>query len=87
MHDRYLIQVRELDVELETTKQRSKENLQQAVLIERERITQMQWDMEEIRRKSMEMEAKLKFEKVLLDFASFIYLFIYINLEEAKHKR
>lgn len=61
MHDRYLIQVRELDVELETTKQRSKENLQQAVLIERERITQMQWDMEEIRRKSMEMEAKLKF--------------------------
>lgn len=64
-------------MELETTKQRSKDNLQQAVLTERERITQMQWDMEEIRRKSMEMEAKLKFEKVLLDFASLIYLYVY----------
>lgn len=52
--------VKDLEVELETTKQKSKENLQQAILIERERLTQMQWDMEELRRKSLEMEFKLK---------------------------
>ncbi|KAL4650859.1 hypothetical protein ACB092_01G117800 [Castanea dentata] len=52
--------VKDLEGELETTKQKSKENLQQALLMERERHTQMQWDMEELRRKSMEMELKLK---------------------------
>lgn len=55
--------VKDLEVELETTKQKSKENLQQALLMERERNTQMQWDMEELRRKSMEMELKLKSEQ------------------------
>ncbi|KAK7283092.1 hypothetical protein RIF29_12370 [Crotalaria pallida] len=54
--------VKDLEVELEATKQKSKENLQQAILIERERFTQMQWDMEELRRKSLEMELKLKSE-------------------------
>lgn len=53
-----------MEVELETTKQKNKENLQQAILIERERFTQMQWDMEELRRKSMEMEMNLKSESV-----------------------
>lgn len=53
-------QVKDLEVELETTKQKSKENLQQAILIEIERVTQMRWDMEELRRKSFEMELKLK---------------------------
>ncbi|KAL5559776.1 hypothetical protein UlMin_035987 [Ulmus minor] len=52
--------VKDLEVELATDRQKSKENLQQAILIERERYTQMQWDMEELRRKSMEMELKLK---------------------------
>ncbi|XP_037493080.1 PX domain-containing protein EREL1 isoform X2 [Jatropha curcas] len=52
--------VKDLEAELETTKQRNKENLQQAILIERERLTQMQWDMQELRRKSLEMELKLK---------------------------
>ncbi|KAK4853779.1 hypothetical protein QYF36_014459 [Acer negundo] len=52
--------VKDLEVELETTKQKSKETLQQAILIERESVTQMQWDMEELRRKSFEMEWKLK---------------------------
>ncbi|KAB1204638.1 hypothetical protein CJ030_MR8G012710 [Morella rubra] len=52
--------VKDLEVELKTCKQKSRENLQQALLVERERFTQMQWDMEEIRRKSMEMELKLK---------------------------
>ncbi|XP_041016690.1 PX domain-containing protein EREL1 [Juglans microcarpa x Juglans regia] len=55
--------VKDLEVELETSKQKSKENLQQALLIERERVTQMQWDMEELRRKSMEMDMKLKHEQ------------------------
>ncbi|XP_052194943.1 PX domain-containing protein EREL1 isoform X2 [Diospyros lotus] len=52
--------VKDLEVELETIKQKSKENLQQAILTERERVTQMQWDMEELRQKSLEMELKLK---------------------------
>ncbi|CAN6583680.1 unnamed protein product [Malus baccata var. baccata] len=55
--------VKDLEVELETTRQKSKENLQQAILIERERFTKMQWDMEELRRKSLEMELKLKSEQ------------------------
>ncbi|KAE9603702.1 putative Phox domain-containing protein [Lupinus albus] len=54
--------VKDLEVELEATKQKSKENLQQAVLIERERFTQMQWDMEVLRQKSLELEMKLKSE-------------------------
>ncbi|CAL0305720.1 unnamed protein product [Lupinus luteus] len=54
--------VKDLEVELEATKQKSKENLQQAVLIERERFTQIQWDMEVLRQKSLEMEMKLKSE-------------------------
>ncbi|VVB10717.1 unnamed protein product [Arabis nemorensis] len=52
--------VNDLEGELETTKQRSKENLEQAIMTERERFTQMQWDMEELRQKSYEMEMKLK---------------------------
>ena len=59
------MQVKDLEVELETTKQKSKDNLQQAILIERERVTQMQWDMEELRRKSFEMELKLKSQQVV----------------------
>ncbi|KAL6217006.1 hypothetical protein ACLB2K_010224 [Fragaria x ananassa] len=55
--------VKDLEVELETTRQKSKENLQQAILVERERFTKMQWDMEELRRKSLEMELKLKSEQ------------------------
>ncbi|KAL3655837.1 hypothetical protein CASFOL_000233 [Castilleja foliolosa] len=57
--------VKDLEVELETTKQKSKENLEQAMLIERERVTQMQWDMEELRQKSMELELKLSSEQSL----------------------
>lgn len=61
-----------MEVELETSKQKNKENLQQAILIERERFTQMQWDMEELRRKSLEMEMKLKSESVM----TFLYIYI-----------
>ncbi|KAJ0031617.1 hypothetical protein Pint_12425 [Pistacia integerrima] len=55
-----MTKVKDLEVELETSKQKSKENLHQAILNERERFTQMQWDMEELRRKALEMEWKLK---------------------------
>ena len=58
------LQVKYLEVDLETTNQSSKENLQQAVLIERERFTQTQWDVEEMQRKCIEMELKLKCEQV-----------------------
>lgn len=66
-HHHYLYlwsQVKDLEVELEATEQKGKENLQQAVFIERERVTQMQWDMDELRRKCSEMESKLKLEQV-----------------------
>ncbi|KAK4480166.1 hypothetical protein RD792_013228 [Penstemon davidsonii] len=56
--------VKDLEVELETTKVKSKENLEQAMLIERERITQMQWDMEELRQRSLEMKFKLDSQQV-----------------------
>ncbi|XVF48345.1 hypothetical protein PTKIN_Ptkin03bG0182800 [Pterospermum kingtungense] len=57
--DYLMTKVKDLEVELESTKQKSIENLQQAILIERERFTQMQWEMEELRHKSLEMELKL----------------------------
>ncbi|CAN4076112.1 unnamed protein product [Withania somnifera] len=59
--------VKDLEVELKATKQKSKENLEQAILIERERVTQMQWDMEELRRKSLEMELKMNSHKRLYE--------------------
>lgn len=37
-------------------------------MLERERVTQMQWDMDELRRKCSEMESKLKFEQVGYSF-------------------
>ncbi|XP_058226700.1 PX domain-containing protein EREX isoform X2 [Rhododendron vialii] len=55
--------VKDLEVDLETTKQSSKENLQQAILIERERYTQTQWDVEELRRKCIDTELELKSER------------------------
>ncbi|KAJ1393479.1 PX domain superfamily [Sesbania bispinosa] len=60
----YLVtKVKDLEVELETTQMNCRENMQQAVLTEKERFTQMQWDMEELRRKCLETEMKLKFEE------------------------
>ncbi|KAK4837071.1 hypothetical protein QYF36_002594 [Acer negundo] len=55
--------VKDLEVELETTRENCKENMQQAVLSEKERITQMQWDMEELRKQCLETELKLKYEQ------------------------
>ncbi|KAK2425462.1 Phox (PX) domain-containing protein [Trifolium repens] len=60
----YLVtKVKDLEVELETTRLNCRESMQQAVLTEKERFTQMQWDMEELRRKCLETEMKLKFEE------------------------
>lgn len=56
-----------MEVELETTRLNCKENMQQAVLAEKERFTQMQWDIEELRRKCLETEMKLKLEEVYCD--------------------
>ena len=69
-----------MEGELETTKQKSKENLQQALLMERERNTQMQWDMEELRRKSMEMELKLKSKQVIYLSTILVYFNLYFSL-------
>lgn len=55
--------VKDLEVELETTSENCKENMQQAVLNEKERFTQMQWDMEELRKLLLETELKLKYEQ------------------------
>ncbi|OIW09064.1 hypothetical protein TanjilG_16291 [Lupinus angustifolius] len=55
--------VKDLEAELETTRVKCRENVQQAVLTEKERFTQMQWDMEELGRKCLEMEMKLKSEE------------------------
>ncbi|KAG6789054.1 hypothetical protein POTOM_005138 [Populus tomentosa] len=55
--------VKDLEVDLETTRNNCKENMQQAVLIERERFTQTQWDVEELRRQCLELELKLKLEQ------------------------
>lgn len=65
-------------MELETTKQRSKENLQQAVIVEKERLTQMQWEMEELRRNSFEMELKLKSRQVTFYAALLPYLYMFL---------
>ncbi|KAK6927546.1 Phox homology [Dillenia turbinata] len=59
--DYLTIKVKDLEGELETTKQKGKENLQQALLVERERVNQMQWDMEELRSKLWEAESKYEF--------------------------
>ncbi|CAK7356947.1 unnamed protein product [Dovyalis caffra] len=55
--------VKDLEVDLETTRNNCKENMQQAVLIEKERFTQTQWDVEELRRQCLELELKLKYEQ------------------------
>ncbi|XP_060205169.1 PX domain-containing protein EREX-like isoform X2 [Lycium barbarum] len=55
--------VKDLEIELESLKQSGKENLQQAVSTEREKFTEKLWDMEELRRKCVEMELKLTSEQ------------------------
>ncbi|KZV22599.1 hypothetical protein F511_02616 [Dorcoceras hygrometricum] len=54
---------KDLEIELDTTKKSGLENLEKAILDERERFTQTQWDMEDISRKCLEMELRLKAEQ------------------------
>ncbi|GAB2293637.1 hypothetical protein Dimus_027850 [Dionaea muscipula] len=58
-----LMKVKDLEVELETAREANKESLRNAVSTEREKFTQTQWDMEELRKKCMELELKLKAEQ------------------------
>ncbi|KAJ8774089.1 hypothetical protein K2173_009520 [Erythroxylum novogranatense] len=55
--------VKDLEMDLETTRTNCKDNMQQAVFTERERFNQMQWDVEELRRQCLELEIKLKYEQ------------------------
>ncbi|KAH6800688.1 hypothetical protein C2S52_001152 [Perilla frutescens var. hirtella] len=55
--------VKDLETELESTKYIGKENIKQALSVESERYTQIQWDMQELKRKCMEMELGLKAEQ------------------------
>ncbi|CAH2053589.1 unnamed protein product [Thlaspi arvense] len=51
--------VKDLEVELETTRESCKQGMEQTVLKEKERFTQIQWDMEELRKQCMDMESLL----------------------------
>ncbi|CAA7057946.1 unnamed protein product [Microthlaspi erraticum] len=51
--------VKDLEAELETTQESCKRGMEQTVLNEKERLTQIQWDMEELRKQCMEMESLL----------------------------
>uniref|UniRef100_A0A1J3E2Y8 PX domain-containing protein n=1 Tax=Noccaea caerulescens TaxID=107243 RepID=A0A1J3E2Y8_NOCCA len=51
--------VKDLEAELETTQESCKRGMEQTVLNEKERFTQIQWDMEELRKQCMEMESLL----------------------------
>lgn len=56
--------VKDLEMEVETRSQSSKEKMQQAISTERERCTHLQLEnMEELRRKCMELELKLTTEQ------------------------
>ncbi|CAL1377730.1 unnamed protein product [Linum trigynum] len=58
-----MMRVKDLEADLETTKDSCKENMQQAALKERERFTQMQWDIEELKNRYFEKEMNLEFEQ------------------------
>ncbi|CAH8260646.1 unnamed protein product [Arabidopsis lyrata] len=65
--------VRDLEVELETTRESCKQGMEKTVLDEKERFTQIQWDMEELRKQCMEMESLLnsiKDEKTNIETAN-----------------
>ncbi|KAL9267960.1 PX domain-containing protein [Drosera capensis] len=60
----YLVmKVKDLETELEIARETNKESLKNAVSSERERYTQMQWDMEELRKRCLESELRLKNEQ------------------------
>ncbi|XP_010503583.1 PREDICTED: protein CROWDED NUCLEI 4-like [Camelina sativa] len=65
--------VKDLEVELETTRESCKQGMEKTVLDETERFTQIQWDMEELRKQCMDMESLLnsiKDEKANIETAN-----------------
>ncbi|KAK6912239.1 Phox homology [Dillenia turbinata] len=59
------MKVKDLEVELEATKHSCKESMQQSVFLEKRKIySKMWWDLEELRRKCLELELKLKMKRV-----------------------
>eukprot|EP00252_Welwitschia_mirabilis_P015731 TRINITY_DN3484_c0_g1_i1.p1 TRINITY_DN3484_c0_g1~~TRINITY_DN3484_c0_g1_i1.p1 ORF type:complete len:752 (-),score=173.46 TRINITY_DN3484_c0_g1_i1:246-2441(-) len=62
-----VMKVKDLESELENTQIKSKEILQQAVMLERDQVTQLKWDLEDTRRNALEMEESYKKEKVARD--------------------
>lgn len=79
----YLLQVKDLETELESKKQIDRENVEQAISVERERFTQMQWDMEELRRKCVEMEFRFKAEQVWV--SSYVQFFLSSRFRKANN--
>ncbi|XP_023642716.1 PX domain-containing protein EREX [Capsella rubella] len=65
--------VKDLEVELETTRESCKQGMEKTVLDEKERFTQIQWDMEELRKQCMDMESflnSIKDEKAHIETAN-----------------
>lgn len=60
--ERLTTKVNDLEVELETTKQRGNDNLHQVISNE-DKFTQTQWDADDFKRKFTELELKLKLEQ------------------------
>ncbi|KAL2622104.1 hypothetical protein R1flu_002309 [Riccia fluitans] len=55
--------VRDLEADLDTTRRKSREVLQQAVSLERDRVTSLQWELEESRQNIMNLEESSFSEK------------------------
>ncbi|CAM6111144.1 unnamed protein product [Calypogeia fissa] len=57
------IKVRDLEAELDTTRRKSRDVLQQAVSIEREKVTNLLWELEECKTSLMNLEEQSESEK------------------------
>ncbi|EFJ21378.1 hypothetical protein SELMODRAFT_10704, partial [Selaginella moellendorffii] len=57
------IKVRDLEAELDNTRRKSQDVLQQAVSVERERVTELQWELEDCRTALMNVEESLQTER------------------------
>ncbi|KAL3691953.1 hypothetical protein R1sor_005604 [Riccia sorocarpa] len=55
--------VRDLEADLDNTRRKSREVLQQAVSLERDRVTSLQWELEESRQNIMNLEESSQSEK------------------------
>ncbi|XP_020598359.1 PX domain-containing protein EREX-like [Phalaenopsis equestris] len=62
--DYLMAKVNDLEEELRVIKWKNKEILQQAIFAENGRVTKIQWDRDELLRKVLQMESRLKLEEV-----------------------